>query len=388
MTDRAATPKGASSRLDMMDNISRQRVGEIAEDNKVDPSTIIDEESRAEKFVDPRLEARQDDEGEAAKKEEEAAKRKEEEVTDPQNKDVHHQEEEEGKKPEVAAQPQDIEEYLDIDSEEEKKYRFRVKVDGEEKLLTAAEMKRGYQKDATASKRLEEAAKTRKELEDERKVLDDREADIAKRESALNKRTVTTAAETALDGGDSTPNAHPPTEGDVKKLLDALYSDNEDEAVALFTRLLQPGRTQQAESATQEEAAVIDEASIVNKVRSAMSFEAAVNSFKDKYPDILEDEHLAKMADDFLSEEMETGISYDEAFTNAGDRVHDWMKERGMSTAQGKSRQEMKRELDTAVDAGASSTSTVTEEKPQSKSDVIKEMASVRGASRQYHNPT
>lgn len=69
---------------------------------------------------------------------------------------------------------------------------YKVKVDGEELEVSYENLVKSYQKDATASKRLEEAAKLQKSLDERAKLLADQEAE-------LNSRKEKTTIQDAVD---------------------------------------------------------------------------------------------------------------------------------------------------------------------------------------------
>lgn len=371
-----ATPRGAKpSRMDAMNSISHGRVNDMAENLGLKPEDIISEDPIVE---DPPLTGEEDDK--LKDKEGEKTKDGEGEVSDDELKAKGKEESPTPKEKEI----DDIMDYIDIDQEAEKKYRFKVKIDGEEQVLTADQMKRGYQKDATASKRLEKVSLRAKEL-------DQREEELKRREEELEKRAKQPAAPVVTDdkGGE-----HLSLEDDVKKFLNAFYGGNEEEAQAALTELLATGRTapvQQAqeEGATQTKA--VDEETVAKMVRDELLWEEARDKFREEYEDVWKDPHLAHMADDFLTEELDVTGSYKEAFTNAGNRVREWMKDKGLAPTPKKDgettrqeREAKKRQLDTVEDAGTVSDTGLQEEKPQSVSDTIAAMAASRGANRQF----
>jgi len=374
MTDKATHPGAGTSRLEAMDNIARVRVEGMANDLGIDPQTIHSDVKPPTQVIPGGEEDKTGEEVE--KKADEEIKETEEEIAAKEKKDPDPVVDTKGEEEE-----EDVE-YIDVSPEDERRYRFRTKVDGEERFLTAAEVKRGYQKDATASKRLEQAALRAKEL-------DEREQDIARREQeALARNTSTGKVEVEEETDDDQNLDVLSIRDDVKTFLDTFYGGKEEEAEAALTELLSKvGRTQKTVGdATQTQ--TVDETAVAAKVEDSINFKAAREYFRENYEDIWSDQPLAKMADEYFEEELETGVSYKEAFINAGDRVRDWLKEHGASVTtpekSAKTREQKKEDIDNLESTGATSTTIANEEKPQGVSDVIKEMAASRGANRQY----
>lgn len=188
---------------------------------------------------------------------------------------------------------------------EPKPQTVKVKVDGEEKELSLDEVVRGYQKDATASRRLEEAANLRKQAEQEWAAVQAEKAKLEKPQAA--------------------PVVEPPSSNEAaKRIYESLLMGDEEEGVKAITELLSTGR-QPAIPMEQ----VADQAA--ERARYQIEYSLAEKKFLGDFQDIAKDPDLKQLAMNFLGQTVHTSSTYDEAFAKAGDATRDWLKSKAES---------------------------------------------------------
>lgn len=249
--------------------------------------------------------------------------------------------------------------------------KLTVKVDGKEMSIGEAELVRGYQKDATASLRLEEAAQARKDLEAERAQLAEERAEIER------MRAGGTAQPDPAPDGDSqaTPIGE---DADAKKIYDDLVSGDEEAAVKAIEKLTKGRQTE-----------AIPPEQIAARVRQQIAWEDAQRRFAEDFTDISADELLRQIASNTLKETLKTSQSYDQAFREAGERTRAWARKVGGRSAQGDGgqrpeppglaeKQSRKERIDnpTVIDARAGGKP---KEQVESPTDVIAQMRKDRG---------
>lgn len=184
---------------------------------------------------------------------------------------------------------------------------IKVNVDGVEGEVPESEMVRGYQKEAYANKRMQEAAILQHSLSE-------REQAIAAREEQLNKQQKPNSEEP------------PPNSDVVQDVVTAIYAGDEDATKAALTKLIE-GRQQPTQAPTQDTQAV------VQQVKTQLAQEAAMDKFLDDYKDVVADPILTKIADDFFAEEQALGKPYAEALEEAGKRTRTWIGDKTPKTA-------------------------------------------------------
>lgn len=191
----------------------------------------------------------------------------------------------------------------------ESSIQINLKVDGEERIETLDKIARSVQKDAAASKRLEEAARRAQELEQ-------RERDLILREQNLrlsqNNRDV------------AQPSASPSNEDVVqmaRAVIEKMSVGTDEEAVEALAKVL--GRQQTTQINPQE---IATQAAQV----AARQIEGrqAGEWFKTEYKEIVEDTNLFRLADDEATRllELNPNMSYREAFQKSGDSIREWTK--------------------------------------------------------------
>lgn len=152
--------------------------------------------------------------------------------------------------------------------------KVRVKVDGVEQDVTLDELKKGYQKDSVASKRLEEAAARQRELER-------RERELLERERQIQTQTATPSP---VDEDD---------DDDLGAALDALVEGDNDTAKKLLAKALKKGRgpatptvnVDPDEIAARAEAAIEAKLTAKENARAFQEFVAANPVFAEPTPD-------------------------------------------------------------------------------------------------------
>lgn len=188
----------------------------------------------------------------------------------------------------------------------------RVKIDGEELEVDDEELIRGYQKNQTASKRLEEVARRQKEL-------DDREAAIRAEEARIAEQI--TRIQTPLSepqGGEEVA-----TDSDYDALLAAIYEGDNASAKKLLGKLQLGGRAAATPPVVDLDG-IADRAAA--KAAERIAIQSAMEKFQQDYQDIVSNTNLAKVADGFLEEEIRNR-PFAEALEEAGKRTREWIAE-------------------------------------------------------------
>lgn len=235
----------------------------------------------------------------------------------------------------------------------------RVKIDGEEKDLSEADVIKGFQKDATASKRLEEAARKQKELDARETALTERERQIVAAQQAVKDSP--------------TP---PAPEGDaVKEFLTAFYEGDEEKTEQALRRLT-AGRP----PATHEPDLSSIVPAVKDQVKKELEAEKAVTEFTKDYKDIIDDPYLAKVADAFFDAEIKDGKSFSEALKTAGNNTRDWIKKYTPEPAPSARQERLSRKesIDNLPVTSAVS-GAVNKDEPETPSSIIAKMREARG---------
>lgn len=231
----------------------------------------------------------------------------------------------------------------------------KVKIDGVESEVTVSEMRRQYQKNGAAERRLEEATKLLNEAR-------------AAAQSATPPVGVV-QDDKKLDSD---------VEGEAKALLEALFSGDESKALEELKRF-RTGRGDQTPTLDVDQIA----AQLTPAIRQQLFVESALEKFAGDFPDIVADTHLADLADMFLDAEVKAGTPYDQALEQAGLRTRDWLSSKGVTTHQPNPTidRNTKLERKAGIDKipALNSKATTVEVPEPSASDVIKEMRRARG---------
>ena len=194
---------------------------------------------------------------------------------------------------------------------------IKVKVDGEELDLTLEEIVKGYQKDATGSQRLTQAA-------EERKALDaDREA-FKLEQTQYKEQLATQEAEPEQDQQPSND-----VDNDfVEKLRDSMDdlsvgSEEEQLKAATAIKELLGGR---GDNPAIQENEIVSQAAqqATERALAQIEFNDAKQKFVDDYQDIASDATLYQMATNAYYKAAPQSQTHEEAFKKAGDEIRQW----------------------------------------------------------------
>lgn len=246
--------------------------------------------------------------------------------------------------------------------------KVKVKIDGEERIVTIDELRREYQKAGAADKRLEEASRILRETKEIR--------DAVGANKPPDKKDETTPAPEPGAGKAKVKDA-------IKQALSALYEGDEDVAAERLAAVLEESKPKQPEGRD----ATLDPAQIAERVKEQLEEDRALEEFAGAFKQIATDPYLAEIADRHLEAELASGKhrSKRDAYMAAGKKTQDWMVSKGLkveseakpSAANLDERRSRKAELTQIASAGTRSTSS--EEPQKTATDTIAEMRKQRG---------
>lgn len=316
----------------------------------------------------------------------------------PEEDEQEEQEEEETEEKEV--KKEEVDDETDEDAEDKEKEteqeekedteqkKIKVKIDGVEQEVTMDEMIRGYQKNAAADKRLEEATRLLQEaknVKEQKQPSDDTDAND--------------------DTKDAGPDIDEIFEDIDAKLVQAIqYGEDADVAEALKEH-----RTALRKHLGAAKAATINEDEIIEKAVQRIEGKSIWERFRKPvkeggFEDLTKDPMILKIAEEevdklFQGNAPNTWETYVEAGNNARKRLG-WKLPTQENETEGKNvikdkadkadkeamdkKRDKKRKIDSIDTASASTESTVQEEKPESPSEVIKKMAKSRPGQQLY----
>ncbi len=181
--------------------------------------------------------------------------------------------------------------------------RVKVKVDGQEIELPLSEVVRSYQKDAAATKRLQEATRL-----------------LAIAGQQANKVAQIPQSENNQDVPGDDAAAKQARRSQIKGALAKLYEGDEEGAADELDQLFEQGATQQR--ATQ---ASIDPAQIVTQVRQQLAVESAYSEVRSDYPELFHDTErgivLGKETHARMVAKVAEGLPYDQALQESAEEV-------------------------------------------------------------------
>jgi hypothetical protein len=274
--------------------------------------------------------------------------------------------EEEQAEPEVSERKRDEQGRFTAQEQEPEKVaeepKYRVKVDGEEAELPLSEILKGYQKDATASRRLEEAAKLRAQLEDDYRKLQEL------RESVKSPAP--------------TPEVVEDPKVKAKRLYDSLMLGSEHDGIDALTEFLAPRREPERPAISAEQVA----SKAAEQARIQLEFKLAEREFRKEYKDLAGDEDLYQMTMQYLQKTAPESATYDEAFQKAGEATRNWVKARAekfgyvqkQDVPAVDERAERKQSLDNVKTARARVPAPKEEREPTA-AEIIRDMRKARG---------
>lgn len=243
--------------------------------------------------------------------------------------------------------------------------KVKVKIDGQERVVTLHELRRTAQLDGAAHARLEEANRLLHE---------------ARTHAATTATQPPVGVAPAAAPGQSSPASKDVT-AITKQLVGAIFEGDEGKAAELLGQVL-AGNQQPAINA--EEIA----ARVVPVVKQQLSVDEANAQFRSDFKEIVADPMLAGVADQFFvqAQQMDPQKSYAQLLDEAGTETRKWMSANGLKTAtepaRGSTRQEKleaKQRIDGKETRGLSRTETPTEPQVESPSQVIAAMRQARG---------
>lgn len=195
-----------------------------------------------------------------------------------------------------------------------------VKINGEEKLVSLAELTKGYQKDVAGDRKLEQAAQKERELEIREAVLKDRE-------------TRTAPAPATEPGADKTvsPEDEQKALNEKAKNLAMDLADGEiEKAIPVIVELLAGGKRDVSGGDTGSQ---VDPNQLVDavtaQVTAQLENQRAYNDFNTQFKEIADEPDRMKIANMFYHEEINKAfdegraITYREAIMSAGQRTKD-----------------------------------------------------------------
>lgn len=250
------------------------------------------------------------------------------------------------------------------------KVMVRIKVDGVESEVSVADMQRSYQKGNAADLRLQQAT----QLLNEAKT-------IAAAPPPVGIGAKTPAAEDTA----SSKSAGGLEQG--KEFVSALFEGDEAKALEALAKL-GIGRTE--EGSTQIDAQQLA-AQLTPAIRQKLVEDSALDTFKSKHADIVNDPYLARMADEFLDAELKGGKPFTEALEGAATRTRDWLSSKGVSAPAPSSAPapapaptdvraaKLERKAGIDVIPALNKSATTTEPPVQTASQIIAEMRKARG---------
>ena len=213
---------------------------------------------------------------------------------------------------------------------QEKKYK--VKVNGQDREFTEAELIERASKTEAADQKFQEAAKLKREAEELRQTP---QKDSAK----------------------------PEVEEDDLALARALQMGSEEEAARVIKKI--------------RERPTLTEGDVVRKIDERLTFTSSVERFKTEYPELFADSYLSKLVslrDEELVKQGDTRSYYDR-YKSIGEEMKGWLGK--MKPASQK--EERKASITTLKVASGRKAEPSDEDEEQSTSDTISQMAKARG---------
>ncbi len=240
--------------------------------------------------------------------------------------------------------------------------KINVKIDGEELELPLSEVVKGYQKDATASKRLADAREKLKELEQREAELKERELSLKAKES--EESTETQSADELPSEGDKS---------DAERMYQQLlYGDDEEGVKVVETFIDKFGRAESQAIPTDEIISIATQ-----NVLQTILYNEALDKFKRDFSDVAEDDFLANYASSLLKQAAAESQTYEEAFEKVGNAA----REKALEIAK-KFRANERNDRKESLEPEPSRLSVAAErplEKTETMADIIAEIRKQRG---------
>lgn len=239
----------------------------------------------------------------------------------------------------------------------------KIKVDGQERLVSLAELVTNAQKNAAADVRLQEASRLLQEAKQQAQQ-------VATQPPEQTEQKNPDKAEKA--GQDSTQQ--------VKEFLAAMFQGDEDRATELLSGLVK-GSPPPAETAP----SIPDPDEIAAQVEASLERRSALKQFATAYPEILKDQDLSTLTDMKLRRRLEAGESFADAIMSVGEEVYLKSGHKTPAAAEGATltttpAQSERLERKKAADSirGRNASAATTREAPATPASVIAEMKAAR----------
>jgi hypothetical protein len=245
---------------------------------------------------------------------------------------------------------------LDGDDEEEEDASntvFTVKIDGEEKEVTADDLVKSYQIDASARKKMQEASELKKSLEKEREEIESARKELE--DKKLEKRVEDATDKEAIQDEDKKED----TQIDLAEITREIREGDDEEALkALEALVSHVGKSKP--SLSKEQVAKVAEEEFLE------TYDKDLKANKRFYAIAVEE------AKDLLNEEEWQNKSVKERFEEAGKRAQKFFKPKESAKITKKKKLKSIKPATKKADLGR-------EEERPSPSDVIKQLAKSRG---------
>lgn len=240
------------------------------------------------------------------------------------------------------------------------KLMVKVKIDGQEREVSVADMQRQYQINGAAEVRLQQATR----------LLNEARARAA--------AAPPVGSDARQGNGDSA--AAPENQPTAKEIVQALFTGSEEEATQAVQKLLAGRSTPVAPTHDPEQ--LVEQLAPV--LKQQLVVESALDKFMAANADIVQDPHLVDLTNRFLEAEVAGGKPYPEALQAAGEQTRGWLARMGVKPAAEPAPttpRDKKLERKAAMDnlPALNQTAASTQEPPQSASDVIAQMRKARG---------
>ncbi len=249
------------------------------------------------------------------------------------------------------------------------KVRVRVKVDGQVVEMPLSEVAKGYQKDAVASRRLDQAAEERKALDALKKQLEERERQLA-----------------AAKAPPSSEQDDEDVEAQIKAAMSALVDGDEEKATNAIKSVFK-GRREAATPTIDEEALVAKAAQRIEEKRTTEDNAKAWDEFVNSNAAFADETSKERQYGDYLfntvyGPKVEAGeLSYREALSKAAQDVttvfHPQPQQQQPQPSARQQKEQRKAAIDNLPVAGARAVRQP--ETEQTTDDVLAEMRASRG---------
>lgn len=210
--------------------------------------------------------------------------------------------------------------------------KFKVKVNGQDREFTEAELIERASKAEAADQRFQEAARLKREAEE-------------------------------LKQASQKAPAEPEVTDDDLALARALQMGSEEEAAKVIKKM--------------RSAPTLNEDGIVRKIDERLTFQSSVQRFQTEYPELFKDPNLSKLVaikDEELVKNGDTRSYYDR-YKSIGDEMRSWLG----TVKPASEKQERKASIVTLKTAAGRVVEKTDEDEEQSTSDTIANMAKARG---------